>query len=295
MGEIKRSTEDNEGSGRGEDALLLGPGDGSEPPPKRSKRSLSTASSALDEDLLPLPPERRGPQAVTRVRKGFNGINSLYSAVRAIRKNQYRNKPLSPGQGRIRLLYLHAGKPTDTIHCSFKEVALANAQGRYEALSYYWGTNEPSEEIWIRDPKELKGARDAKTVLGSAIPERFYIRANLHSALQRFRELDRDILLWVDALCIDQEDDEEKNQQVQMMSQIYSTAYHVLIWLGDHDPKCKEAIDFISKVVDLAAFDSLATDKMSAAKWNALMELMHCPWFSRRWVVQELAFAREAT
>ena len=48
-------------------------------------------------------------------------------------------------------------------------------------------------------------------------------------------------------------------------------------------------------MVDLAAFDELATDKGSAPKWNALVELMHCHWFSRRWVVQELALATDAT
>ena len=76
----------------------------------------------------------------------------------------------------------------------------------------------------------------------------------------------------------------------------------MLVWLGPSvttiegsKRKCEEALDFISEILDLASFDAKANDEKSPPKWAALVELMRCDWFSRRWVVQELALASEAT
>lgn len=103
------------------------------------------------------------------------------------------------------------------------------------------------------------------------------------------------INLWVDALCIDQDNEEEKNQQVAKMGRIYSRAERVCIWLGEGNVSCENAMDFIDEIITLSSFDTLVGDETSASKWNSLVDLMHCRWFSRRWVVQELALASDAT
>lgn len=101
--------------------------------------------------------------------------------------------------------------------------------------------------------------------------------------------------LWVDAISIDQNNINEKNHQVPMMSQIYGAATSVLIWLGDGDEKSKLALDFIKNdVLKLWEFDKLCDDKSTAPKWDALIALMKRPWFSRRWVVQEIVLANSA-
>ena len=64
---------------------------------------------------------------------------------------------------------------------------------------------------------------------------------------------------------------------------------------SNREKKCEEAIDFIDEILNLALFDAKVKDEGSPPKWAALVELMRCDWFSRRWVVQELALARDAT
>ena len=258
------------------------------PPSKQSKRDpLKT-------------PSRRGPKSVTRVRKEFHDPRpTVFSIVQRILPNKYEHIPLENPKDDIRVLVLWPGRPEDQLYCSFDYVSLADAASSkpYEALSYYWGTDQPNCEIKIQDIRKAKGKGTFKNIAKSMGFETFYIRSNLDAALRHFRQPDADahVSLWVDALCINQDDKEEKTHQVQKMSQIYRTANHVLVWLGAGDPRCEEALEFIDDAVDFATFDSLVTNKESAPRWNNLMELMRCRWFSRRWVVQELAMAQDAT
>lgn len=257
------------------------------PPSKQSRRA------------PPKTPFRRGPKSVTRVRKEFHDPRpTVLSVVQSLLPNKYEHRPLADPKDDIRILVLLPGRPEDKLSCTFDYVSLADAASSkpYEALSYYWGTDQPNCEIKIQDVMEAKGKGKFKNIIKSiAEPKTFYIRSNLDAALKQFRQPDAHVSLWVDALCINQDDQVEKTHQVQKMSQIYSTANHVLIWLGAGDPRCEEALEFIDDAVDFATFDSLATNKESAPRWNSLMELMRCRWFSRRWVVQELAMAQDAT
>lgn len=91
-------------------------------------------------------------------------------------------------------------------------------------------------------------------------------------------------------------DIEEKNHQVEMMFEIYGNADKVCIWLGVANESSCLALRFIEQeVLKLRDFDRLCEQNDASAKWRALLELMQRDWFSRRWVVQEIALAREAT
>ncbi|KAL8702830.1 MAG: hypothetical protein Q9201_003998 [Fulgogasparrea decipioides] len=251
------------------------------------------------------PPPRAQRKAWIKQRKEFHTLTPI-TFEELVRKkilpNEYQHPPLNPEENLIRLLRLHQGREEETIKCSFLVVSLADGAKRpeYEALSYYWGTDEPSNEIWIRydpdsDTRVLREKRTVRNVGNLVKPQRFNIRDNLLAALRQFRSEVEDIYPWVDALCIDQDNEEEKTEQVSKMAKIYSMAYHVLVWLGAGSPICEEAMDFISEVIELSTLDNLVKDENSPAKWNALVELLHCHWFSRRWVVQELALAQDAT
>ncbi|KAL8788307.1 MAG: hypothetical protein Q9195_007363 [Heterodermia aff. obscurata] len=262
------------------------------------KQSPNTKSKENEElELLPKPPDRG-------VRKLVNNSKLSRIVMQHFAPNEYQHVPLSEKRedDQIRLLILHPGKKgEDSIQCSFHVASLSEVP-EYEALSYYWGTEPETCEIRIRNLKSEKHSTRAKKlsdpwrkVKERIKLERFHVRPNLHAALSQLREQNRNLVLWVDALCINQEDVIEKTQQVQQMARIYSKAHRVLVWLGAGNKKCEEALGFIDNILDLKSFDTMATDEKSPPKWAALVELMRCDWFSRRWVIQELALAKDAT
>jgi hypothetical protein len=150
----------------------------------------------------------------------------------------------------------------------------------YEALSWCWGRDIPDHGISV-----TKGGKTYK------MP----VVQNLALALKHLRYKEKSRILWIDAICIDQRNSVERNQQVQMMSKIYTRAENVCIWLGEQDDESKVAFKFIrEEITHLKDFDSISMDEDYSKKWQALMVLMQREWFSRRWVVQELSLANKA-
>ena len=99
---------------------------------------------------------------------------------------------LDPSRNQIRVLHLSPGRENDDeLYCTLSTVSLDD-DPQYEALSYVWGDTSEDE------PSIMLGERELK------------VRRNLHSALQGIRYLDRGRTVWIDALCINQEDVEEK-------------------------------------------------------------------------------------
>ncbi|KAF2806931.1 uncharacterized protein BDZ99DRAFT_465683 [Mytilinidion resinicola] len=94
---------------------------------------------------------------------------------------------------------------------------------------------------------------------------------------------------------MNQKSTDEKNHQVPIMSKIYGLASSVCVWIGAADKDSKIALDFIKdEVLRIERFDELCEDIAYSHKWGAMVNLMKRPWFSRRWVVQEIALANEA-
>ncbi|KAI0191533.1 heterokaryon incompatibility protein-domain-containing protein [Xylaria flabelliformis] len=154
-------------------------------------------------------------------------------------------------------------------------------QIEYEALSWCWGTGEEVHAIRIEQNREVFKRK---------------IRKELALALRYLRFPDKKRIIWVDSICIDQDNHKERSHQVQMMSRIYTRAKNVCIWLGTDDGDSYAAIKFIkSEVLDFKNLDTIYSDKKYAHKWRALMMLMQRPWFSRRWTIQEISLARTAT
>lgn len=152
---------------------------------------------------------------------------------------------------------------------------------KYEALSWCWGTDAPDYAVLIKYKNKTYKKR---------------VRRELGLALKFLRKPAEARTLWADAICINQDDDEERNNQVQMMSRIYTRAKEVCIWLGEDSDESKTAIDFIHKeIMELRNFEIICSDKRYSQKWSALLTLMQREWFSRRWVVQEIALASSAT
>ncbi|KAE9366452.1 HET-domain-containing protein [Stipitochalara longipes BDJ] len=196
----------------------------------------------------------------------------------------YTYKPFNPARkDSIRLLLLSpSSNNLDPLYCELEQHSLTLDPPAFDALSYVWGPPE-SEPAYIY-------CFNSPDFGISTLP----IRSSLRDALHRLRLENEFRYLWVDALCINQSDHAEKSFQVPMMGKIYHEARSVIIWLGEAGEDSDLALSFIPRVTDLSQFDQIIKNPSSTREWYALSRLMNRPWFSRRWVVQELAFAKEA-
>jgi hypothetical protein len=118
------------------------------------------------------------------------------------------------------------------IECTLSIGSLEDQNTQYEALSYEWGDpNGPQYEILLDG-------------------QPFTVRRNLWQALRCLRTELRERTLWVDAICINQEDVLERNHQVGMMGSIYNYASSVRVWLGDRGENSREAILLLHEIWD---------------------------------------------
>lgn len=139
----------------------------------------------------------------------------------------YRHSPLSDPFNTIRLFRLLPGRNSTAIHGELVEYdirASTRTTHTYEALSYVWGHSGNSETIHISDC-------------------RFEVTPNLHAALLRLRDTCFSRIIWIDAICINQADDDEKSGQIQLMALIYAVAKEVVIWLGEEADDSNEAFE----------------------------------------------------
>ncbi|MCJ1259517.1 hypothetical protein MMC24_007355 [Lignoscripta atroalba] len=182
--------------------------------------------------------------------------------------------PLSAAGDEIRVVVLYPGKRDADIVCKLTHVSLQKSP-IYEALSYTWG------DLALRRPIHLGGRL-------------FDVTLNLESALRHLRRRYRKRTLWVDALCINQDDVEERSKQVLRMGTIYQKAQHVCVWLGGAADDSDAAMDFMKRLPLSPRVDSsLANESLEG--WRAVSMLADRPWFSRRWVIQEVSFASTVT
>lgn len=155
---------------------------------------------------------------------------------------------------------------------------------RYQALSHSWGPEGDGET--------------AITVITDSSRQRISIRPDLIPCIRKLRKRlpkhETTPYFWIDAICIDQNDPEDKNRQIPRMADIYSGATQVCVWLGEASATSHLAISFIETLRRLETFDKLLEDPNRSPEWNAFFELARRPWFGRRWIVQEIAVARQA-
>lgn len=179
----------------------------------------------------------------------------------------------------IRVLILEAGSSTDNISATLSVVSLDN-RPKYEALSYAWGDPGITKEI------RLCG-------------HLFSVTTNLAAALRRIRALDKDRVVWVDALCINQVDILERNSQVQLMHIIYTLASNVLVWVGEDDETTSLVMDYIRITADGGHFMTESCDSpgfhdctTQVDYIGALGKFLRRPYWNRIWTVQEMILAQ---
>ncbi|VUC36617.1 unnamed protein product [Clonostachys rosea] len=183
----------------------------------------------------------------------------------------------------IRIIELLPGEEGAPIRCEAR-VELESGEMEYEALSYVWGNHLNQATI------EVSGRS-------------LQITKTLHTALSRLRLSDEPRSLWIDQLCINQDDLKEKAAQVQKMRSIYSNCTRCLIWLGEVDAALEmpDAVNAVSFLECLASTVGPSTDDykqarsrlesmptfLSAMQALRSISVQDCPWWHRVWTVQE--------
>ncbi|KAE9378320.1 HET-domain-containing protein [Stipitochalara longipes BDJ] len=203
---------------------------------------------------------------------------------------QYEKMPIGKW---IRLLRLFPGVSDEQIQLELFTTELDSAPP-YEAISYCWGDPNDQQDI-------------------ICCGQTMSITRSLYTGLKCFRDPEHARILWADAICINQSNDDEKGVQVTMMGDVYDHAFRVLVWLGDASiENAKEAFNLIRKINEYIE-SQIVESELVVDPWKAILEvpklvdrkrlfqtdsqsqalrnLLSRPWFYRLWVLQEVALA----
>ncbi|KAJ4010001.1 hypothetical protein NW752_009177 [Fusarium irregulare] len=175
----------------------------------------------------------------------------------------YRYTQLPAGCIRILRLQPHQDKRS-AIRCQLSDLELRSSEGLcpYEALSYVWGSPDKPHTIDVEGYSLSVGA-------------------NLYAALLSLRYTSLERILWVDAACIDQTNITEKEQQIQLMAEIYAKARSVIIWLGEATTAGAE--DALEDIRVAAASTSNGVE-INIPGEEPILEILKLPWFKRVWL-----------
>jgi len=204
---------------------------------------------------------------------------------------QYPNRLISSN---VRVLHILPGHGESIVECELEERSLDN-EGIEEALSYVWG--EP-----VFDKIIQLGGRS------------FRVTKNLYNILCNLRRRDATRVIWIDAICINQSDLEEKTHQVRLMGDIYSKAQKTVIWLDSQPPEQNrwegvfgtDEINSVLKFTHQVGRYNLATilneilkceanDHWDGKRLELSILLIFCmgaimadEWWERAWTIQEV-------
>jgi hypothetical protein len=142
---------------------------------------------------------------------------------------------------------------------------------QYDALSYVWGSSLLTNKIQCGpDPSVY-----------------LEVTANAFTALRQLRRPDTETLIWVDAICINQKDIQDRNKQVSIMDQIYLSARSTIVHISKPDDASETAMGNMDRY---SAEGPIPPELIAA-----LQKFLEQPWFSRVWVLQEVILPPKAT
>lgn len=156
----------------------------------------------------------------------------------------------------------------------------------YEAISYHWGDQTAKASI-------LLNGQPFEAPLSST------------EALRNLRWPQDTRMVWIDALCINQEDLAERGHQVAVMGNIYWYASRTLIWLGHEDEKTRPALMLLHYILKETSKDNTSAETINgkiqlvergtgyAAK-DLITAFFGRPWFTRVWVFQEVMLSQDS-
>lgn len=182
------------------------------------------------------------------------GLPQLFSnLIRGIRSPRsdsseaYVYRPLI-ASGRIRLLLLHPRHPNDPVACTMFETTLDRAP-RFEAMSYTWGS--PNKEYQIVVDRKQVG-----------------VTSSAYHLLQDLSSIFLSQLVWIDSICINQDDVEEKSQQVALMADIYTRASLVTVHLNSNTTDVENVLKDTGRLFAKMKLQDMHTNIAGAARHN---------------------------
>lgn len=176
----------------------------------------------------------------------------------------YEGLSHKPTMTRMILLLPHEDREAP-VECELVEYDLAKGGNRsqnYEALSYCWETGERPHSVSLG---------------GKALS----VTKNLNMALKYLRDPQLKRALWIDAICINQEDIAEKNKQIPLMGQIYAQASQVIVWLGGSQDCGDKALESIRH---FGEDDHYLANYWPEEDISLCSKLLDREWFRRVWV-----------
>jgi hypothetical protein len=193
----------------------------------------------------------------------------------------YTHRPLRLDRGEIRLVVVLPGTGLDPITCRIITVELESSP-EYVAISYTWATEDgdisKSQTVHVEGEDMFENSKAIR------------VTRNCEAALQQVRHADREQTLWIDSICINQTNVEERNHQVRLMDKIYRTASSVEICITDPSQCYRKALWLLARerwVYIQTCKGSQYDDHI--AQLAALFERRY---FQRVWVLQEVLLAR---
>jgi hypothetical protein len=214
-------------------------------------------------------------------------------------KAQSKDQPLPPyryhyfkdPEGQMRILTVHSFKGYP-VQCSLQTHTRSKASEQgYRALSYHWGSPNPKSTIHIHGRK-------------------FYVQKNLYEFLEHAARMKAKGIggwttgkYWIDALCIDQKDSEEKSVQLKHIRKTYRQASETIMWLGPGGPGITDAMKYIKKQckaqqksLEDDSFTEYLADSRDLLLYSpdlvkAVNVILSSPYWSRVWILQEIAVA----
>ncbi|KAJ3529386.1 hypothetical protein NM208_g9784 [Fusarium decemcellulare] len=174
----------------------------------------------------------------------------------------YKSIPLDPQKREIRLLSLTPGSRDEIVSAELFRASLDN-NPVFSVLSYSWGPENDKVPIQVQGRELL-------------------VTRNLYQCLVNLRSETTPLTIWIDAVCINQDSNDEKNTQVPLMRDIYKSASDTFIWLG-------ETTSGLDLIIDSVRFTSCQEEGFRFA----FTKFINLAWFRRTWIIQEFALPRQ--
>lgn len=186
----------------------------------------------------------------------------------------FRHQPIDTGRKTIRLVRIVSISEDGLVSCTIETRDLGDRPD-FISVSYMWGPETPGQNIRV-DGKPL------------------YIRQNLWDFLHDVGgPCYGDSLFWIDQICIDQVNTSERNHQVRMMGEIYSSAKKVVAWLGKYEGGDDRTL--IAAMISLRLDPNALWTRYGNSRYlEPIFKLFTNPYWGRVWIVQELLLSVKA-